>query len=77
MTMIGHNSIQIPHDGKLTVNGARFKASSFFRPTVMSVAMAEAGLIPDVHLVRDLSATARLRHRHDNRNQRPSAHVAF
>lgn len=59
------------------LNGARFKASSFFRPTTMSIAMAEAGLIPDVHLVRDLSATARLRHRYDNRNQRPSAHVAF
>lgn len=79
---IGHNSVQIPHDGVLAnngkfVKGAKFKARSFFRPTGMSVAMADAGIIPDVHLVRDLACTATLRHKHDNRNIRPSARVAF
>ncbi len=73
---IGHNSVQIPHDGKF-VKGAKFKARSFFRPTGMSVAMADAGIIPDVHLVRELTYAATLRHKHDNRNIRPSARVAF
>jgi len=59
------------------VDGAKFKGSSFFRPTTMSVALAEAGAIPDVHLVRDLCATARVRHRNDNLNIRRSAFVAF
>lgn len=73
---IGHNSVQIPHNGKF-VKGAKFKARSFFRPTGMSVAMSAAGIIPDVHLVRDLVCTGLLRHKHDNRNIRPSARVAF
>lgn len=74
--IVGHNSVQIPHDGVYVV-GAKVKASSFDRPTTMSVAMAEAGIIPDVHLVRDLAATARVRHRNDTRNVRRSAFVAF
>jgi len=79
---IGHNSVQIPHDGRLVdsgkfVKGAKFKARSFFRPTGMIVAMAAAGIIPDIHLVRNLACTATLRHKHDTRNGRPSARVAF
>lgn len=59
------------------IAGAPVKASSFDRPTTLSVAMAKAGIIPDVHLVRDLAATARVRHRNDTHNQRRSAYVAF
>lgn len=72
---IGHNSVQIPHNGKF-VKGASFKARSFFRPTGMSVAMTDAGLIPNGHMVRELSCTAVLRHKNDNRNIRRSARVA-
>lgn len=60
-----------------TINGATFKASSFFRPTVMSLAMADAGLIPAPHLVREMSKTALLRNKHDNSGTRPSVQVAF
>ena len=62
---------------KNLIPGAVHKGRSFFRPTTMSVAMAAAGLIPDVHLVRDNVATARVRHRNDNRNQRSSAVIAL
>lgn len=55
----------------------RLKASSFFRPTVMSQAMADAGVIPAPHMVRDMSHTALLRHKRDNLNIRPSVRVAF
>ena len=61
----------------LNVNGAKFTAKSFFRPTTMSIAMAEAGLIPAGHLVRELASTAVVRHQHDNRNIRPSLRIAF
>lgn len=71
---VDHDSTY-PH-GK-TVKGAKFKARSFFRPTGMSVPLAAAGVIPDVHLVRDLSCTGLLRHKRDNRNIRPSTRVAF
>lgn len=78
---IGHNSVQIPHDGKLvaaqTVDGAKFKAASFFRPTGMSLAMADAGVIPAPHMIRDMTNTALLRHKRDNLNIRPSVRVAF
>lgn len=84
MDKIGHNSVQIPHDGKI-VGGAKFKAGgfekpkpkSFFRGTTMSIAMAEAGIIPAAHIIAETANTARVRHRNDNKNQRPSAHVAF
>lgn len=59
------------------IKGAKFKAKTFFRPTTMSAALSAAGVIPDVHLVRDFSCTGLLRHKHDNRNIRPSARVAF
>ena len=39
--------------------------------------MAKAGLIPDVHLTKELSTTAVVRNRNDNFNQRPSVQVAF
>lgn len=58
------------------VDGTTFKRSSFV-PTAMSVAMAAAGIIPDVHLVRQNAITASLRNRNDNYNQRPSVHVTF
>ena len=64
----------------VVVPGAAFKAlkaSSFFRPTVMSEAMAEVGLIPAPHVIRDVTNTAVLRHRRDNLNIRPSIQVAF
>lgn len=63
--------------GKKIIAGAKVKASSFFRPTVMSVAMAKAGIIPAPHLVLDLNETGRLRDFHDRKNQRLSAFVAF
>jgi len=62
---------------KKILPGAKFSSSSFFRPTAMSVAMSEAGLIPAGHLVKDFSKTGLLRHRNDNFNQRPSVQVAF
>ena len=65
---IGHNSVQIPHDGRFqgqkTHKGASFKKArftTFFRGTTMSQAMAAAGLIPDVHLVQEASNTGILR----------------
>jgi hypothetical protein len=64
----------------VVVPGATFKAlkaSSFFRPTVMSQAMADAGLIPAPHVIRDMTNTATLRHKRDNLNIRPSVRVAF
>ena len=59
------------------LNGAKFTAKSFFRPTVMSQAMADAGLIPAPHIIKDRANTAILRNKHDNLNIRPSAHVTF
>lgn len=59
------------------VAGAKFKASSFFRPTGMGDAMAKAGIIPAAHIVRDFSKTALLRHHHDRMDARPSVRVAF
>lgn len=83
--MIGHNSVQVPHDGKLQavtpagkiIPGAKFKAHSFFRPAAMSVALNNAGIIPGTHVVRDFPCTALLRHRSDKLNLRPSVNVAF
>lgn len=63
--------------GKNIVNGAKFSGRSFFRPTAMSAALSEAGAIPAPHLVKELATTARLRHKNDNFNQRPSAYVVF
>jgi hypothetical protein len=57
------------------IGGARVKGGAFFRPTTMSLAMKKAGLIPDVHLVKDNKALAILRNRNDNLNQRPSIRV--
>ena len=79
---IGHNSVQIPHNGVLVkagqvIEGAKFKAASFFRPTGMSLAMADAGVIPAPHMIRDMTNTALLRHKRDNLNIRPSVRVAF
>ena len=79
---IGHNSIMIPHDGKLgspdrLVAGAKFTKRSFFRPTGMSVALSEVGAIPDVHLMKENRCGAWLRHRNDEFNQRPSVYVAL
>lgn len=60
------------------VAGAEFKAKSFFfRPTVMSLPMADAGIIPAPHIIREHANSAVLRHKHDNRNIRPSIHVNF
>jgi len=60
-----------------TVPGAKFTPRSVFRPTGMSVAMAAGGVIPGHHMVRELSCTARLRHRNDTKNTRQSAYVSF
>jgi hypothetical protein len=60
-----------------TVRGATFKASSFFRPTAMSAAMSNSGLIPAPHLIKDLRNTGLLRHKSDTNNLRASVHVAF
>ena len=57
--------------------GTTVRGSSLFRPTVMSIAMADAGVTPEIHLVCDLSATAIVRHRNDNLNQRNSDTLAF
>lgn len=60
------------------VQGAKFKkATRFFRPTEMSIAMAEAGIIPAPHIIQDRASYALLRHQHDNRNLRPSVPVYF
>ena len=61
----------------VVVPGATFKASSFFRPTGLSAAMSDAGLIPAPHMIRDMTNTAILRHKRDNLNIRPSVRVAF
>ncbi len=59
------------------IKGAQFKARSFFRPTVMSAAMAEGGVIPGTHVIREMANSALLRHKNDNRDERPSVRVAF
>ena len=59
------------------VDGAKFKPATFARPTLMSVAMADAGLIPAPHIIMEQSKTGLVRHRNDNRNIRPSIRVAF
>jgi hypothetical protein len=43
----------------------------------MSLAMADAGVIPAPHIIRDMVNTALLRHKRDNLNIRPSVRVAF
>lgn len=66
--------------GAVMVPGATFKAlkaSSFFRPTGMSLAMADAGVIPAPHMIRDMVNTALLRHKRDNLNIRRPVRVAF
>jgi hypothetical protein len=63
--------------GKGTVPGAKFKAVKFFRPTQMSIAMAEAGIIPAPHIIQDRANAALLRQQHDNRNLRPSVPVYY
>lgn len=75
MNKIGHNSVQIPHDGR-RVEGAKF-TKNFFRPTTMSVAMAEAGIIPAPHIIQDQKNTAVVRNRNDNFNQRPSIRLVL
>lgn len=59
------------------VKGAKFKAASFFRPTGMSLAMRDAGMIPAAHLIRDFKNTGILRHKNDVHGLRPSVQVAF
>lgn len=75
MPSIGHNSVQIPHDGKL-VQGATFK-KKVFRPTAMSLALAKVGLIPGAHIIDELARTAVVRNRNDNYNERPSVRIAL
>lgn len=81
MSMIGHNSVQVPHDGKAQFHkGANFKKvrfSTFFRPTGVSVALRDAGIIPDVHLVQDARNTGVLRHKRDKDNAERSVRVSF
>lgn len=66
---------------KKLVNGATFggkrRPSSFFCPTAMSMAMAKAGIIPDVHLVQENSVTVTVRSRNDTRNLRKSVSLAL
>jgi hypothetical protein len=50
---------------------------SVFRPTAMSVALARAGFIPDVHLTDEHQTTLVVRNRNDNFNQRRSVTVAL
>lgn len=69
--------MQKRHKETQLVAGAKFKASTFFRPTGMSVAMSKSSIIPGVHLVRDFSKTCLLRHKDDRFNARPSVNVAF
>ena len=59
------------------VDGVKFRPATFSRPTLMSVAMADAGIIPDAHIIMEQAKTGLLRHRNDNRNIRPSVRVAF
>lgn len=59
------------------LNGAKFTPRSFRRATIMSIAMAEAGIIPAPHIIMDKVCTATVRNRNDNRNQRKSVTVAF
>lgn len=54
---IGHNSVQIPHDGKLVAGATHGKKRHMFRPTEMSLAMAAAGIIPGSHLVSEMAVT--------------------
>lgn len=71
--------VRVPAGAKVPgeVVGARFRARSFFRPTLMSVALAEAGVIPGTHMVKQLANTAILKHKADRLGVRPSVHVAF
>ena len=50
---------------------------TLFVPTTMSVAMAAAGVIPGTHLTKMMANTAVVRHRNDNRNQRPSVTISL
>lgn len=60
------------------VPGTTFHShANLFRPTALSVAMAAAGMIPDVHLIGDKAATATIRNRNDNRNQRNSVKIVL
>ncbi len=61
------------------VQGAAFKAKkvSYFRGTTMSIAMADAGIIPAPHLIREMADQALVRERHDTFNLRPSIRISF
>lgn len=59
------------------VKGTKFTPRSFRRATVMSIAMANAGIIPAPHIIMDKVCTATVRNRNDNRNLRKSVTVAF
>jgi hypothetical protein len=58
------------------IKGARF-AKSFFRPTAMSVALADAGIIPAPHLIQDQKIRLTVRNRNDNFNIRPSISLSL
>lgn len=73
---------------KVKIKGAKFaavkmakpvagklKPRTFFRPTTMSVALADAGVIPDVHLVSQLCAFGYFKQKNDTENVRRSAFV--
>lgn len=66
----------MPKDLK-KVGSAQFTGRSFHRATVMSVAMANAGIIPAPHIVVDKVCTATIRNRNDNFNQRPSIRLSL
>lgn len=53
------------------------KAAIFYRPTAMSIVMADAGIIPGTHMIRDFRNTALLRHHADKADIRPSVQTAF
>ena len=59
--------------------GARFarRGKTFFRPTAMSVAMADAGIIPAPHIVQDTANECLLRQRNDTYNIRLSRRIQF
>ena len=59
------------------VDGVKFRPQTFSRSTLMSVAMADAGLIPAPHIIMEQTKTGLVRHRNDNRNIRPSIRVAW
>jgi hypothetical protein len=60
------------------VQGARFsRGTSFFRPTAMSVALADAGIIPGTHIVKDKAIECVVRQRNDTNNERASRKVLF